>query len=60
MKFVLNNFKIIWVLISIFIHFSCTNIDDKIFVRNLKCEYLINPLSIDVKSPRLSWEINCW
>jgi alpha-L-rhamnosidase len=26
-------------------------------VRNLKCEYLTDPLGIDVLSPRLSWEI---
>lgn len=24
---------------------------------NLKCEYLVNPIGIDIKNPRLSW--NC-
>ncbi|MFA5817134.1 MAG: family 78 glycoside hydrolase catalytic domain, partial [Bacteroidales bacterium] len=27
-------------------------------VQNLKCEYLIDPLGIDVTEPRLSWEIS--
>jgi alpha-L-rhamnosidase len=27
------------------------------FVSNLRCEYLVNPLGIDERSPRLSWEI---
>jgi alpha-L-rhamnosidase len=26
-------------------------------VRNLRCEYKVDPLGIDVKSPRLSWEL---
>jgi alpha-L-rhamnosidase len=26
-------------------------------VTNLRCEYLVNPLGIDVNSPRLSWQI---
>ncbi len=25
---------------------------------NLRCEYLINPLGIDIASPRLSWNLN--
>ncbi|MFZ1291018.1 MAG: family 78 glycoside hydrolase catalytic domain [Melioribacteraceae bacterium] len=57
METILNKCKnVLWILILI--QYSCTNIYDKIFVANLKCEYLVNPLSIDVKSPRLSWEIN--
>ncbi len=28
-----------------------------IFVSNLRCEYLVNPLGIDERSPRLSWMI---
>ncbi|MBE7175381.1 MAG: family 78 glycoside hydrolase catalytic domain [Mucilaginibacter polytrichastri] len=26
--------------------------------RNLQCEYLVNPLGIDVPEPRLSWQLN--
>lgn len=25
---------------------------------NLRCEYLVNPLGIDITTPRLSWEVN--
>lgn len=26
--------------------------------KNLRCEYLVNPLGLDVAQPRLSWEVN--
>ena len=26
-------------------------------VKNLKCEYKINPLGIDIEMPRFSWEL---
>ena len=26
--------------------------------KNLKCEYLINPIGIDTNAPRFSWQIN--
>jgi len=29
-----------------------------IATKNLRCEYLVNPLGIDVIQPRLSWEVN--
>ncbi len=31
--------------------------ENKIIVSELKCEYLINPLGIDIPTPRLSWEL---
>ena len=32
-------------------------VDAKVLVKNLKCEYLENPLGIDTKSPRFTWQI---
>ena len=34
-----------------------TQIDNNLTVGNLRCEYRMNPLGIDVKKPRLSWII---
>ncbi|HYL84308.1 MAG TPA: glycoside hydrolase family 78 protein [Candidatus Angelobacter sp.] len=31
--------------------------DTPLSVKNLRCEYKINPLGIDVRKPRLSWEL---
>jgi alpha-L-rhamnosidase len=31
--------------------------DTPLAVKNLRCEYKINPLGIDVRKPRLSWEL---
>jgi alpha-L-rhamnosidase len=31
--------------------------DDAFHIFNLRCEYMINPLGIDVRVPRLSWKI---
>ena len=30
----------------------------QVTVRNLRCEMLVNPLGIDIKEPRLSWQLN--
>ncbi|MBK7106946.1 MAG: family 78 glycoside hydrolase catalytic domain [Ignavibacteriae bacterium] len=49
--------KIIYLILSFSVFYSCNNHDEKISVIELKCEYLINPLGIDVKSPRLSWKL---
>src|SRR5437016_13908620 len=38
----------------------CTAIalgDAPLAVKNLRCEYKIDPLGIDVRKPRLSWEL---
>src|ERR1044071_2325196 len=32
--------------------------DAQITVKDLRCEMLTNPLGIDVKTPRLSWQID--
>ena len=39
--------------------FSCQKQTDSssLHIENLKCEYLDNPLGIDMLSPRLSWQI---
>ena len=39
--------------------FACVDNKEKpgLKVNNLECEYLTNPLGIDVESPRLSWKI---
>src|SRR5215470_19420886 len=31
--------------------------DTPLAVKNLRCEYKVDPLGIDVKKPRLSWEL---
>lgn len=48
--------KIIFLLFSI-CYFSCAEEDHEIELLELKCEYLKNPIGIDVLSPRLSWKI---
>ena len=50
------------ILLSIFLItqvFACTDNKEKpvLKVNKLECEYLTNPLGIDVESPRLSWKI---
>ena len=30
----------------------------QVSVKNLRCEMLVNPLGIDIKEPRLSWQLN--
>ncbi|MEN8193836.1 MAG: family 78 glycoside hydrolase catalytic domain [Bacteroidota bacterium] len=45
---------ILFTIISIL--FSCS-INKKVEVVDLKCEYLENPLGIDIKAPRLSWRL---
>ena len=50
----INFFRFFSILFSIFI---TDTVSGEIHVTNLSCEYLKNPLGIDVISPRLSWEI---
>ncbi len=38
--------------------FSCRNDNEKDYIGNLKCEYLINPLGIDNPHPRLTWQLH--
>lgn len=49
-------FKI--VLFSFFLITSCNSLENKnTMVDNLTCEYLENPLGVDVQRPRFSWNI---
>ena len=48
--------KAIFALLVAFIVISCSGSKD-IGVNNLRCEYLENPLGMDVESPRFSWNI---
>lgn len=52
----INIVKIFFLLFSI-CYFSCAEENHQIEVVELKCEYLENPIGIDVLSPRLSWKI---
>ncbi|MCB0730932.1 MAG: family 78 glycoside hydrolase catalytic domain [Ignavibacteriae bacterium] len=54
-KFKYIRFLFLGILLLFF--FSCSNYDDKISIVKLKCEYLENPIGIDIITPRLSWEI---
>jgi alpha-L-rhamnosidase len=38
--------------------FLVLRVNGQIEVRNLQCEMLVNPLGIDIKKPRLSWQLN--
>lgn len=42
-------------LVLLFMTNACTN--EQVSVKELKCEYLTNPLGIDVSHPRLSWKL---
>jgi alpha-L-rhamnosidase len=43
--------------LTIFLAFACIFAQAQIQPVQLRCEYLINPLGIDVDSPRLSWQL---
>lgn len=51
----MKKFVIFVIVFSIFI--SCDETENQINIKNLKCEYLVNPIGIDSPSPRLSWQI---
>ena len=40
---------IFFIIITTYLQASQTNI------KNLRCEYKINPLGVDIENPRLSW-----
>ena len=42
-------------LIVLFLTNACTN--EQVLVKELKCEYLTDPLGVDLLNPRLSWKI---
>ena len=45
-------------LCLLFLSFTVSAANSKTIVTKLTCEYLTNPLGIDVTSPRLSWQIS--
>lgn len=51
--------KALKLILGLFIicHFSCVKEGNELELVALKCEYLENPMGIDVMSPRLSWNI---
>ncbi|MCD6355469.1 MAG: family 78 glycoside hydrolase catalytic domain [Prolixibacteraceae bacterium] len=51
----MKKINLIVIIFSIF--FSCTRRNESIYVENLKCEYLKNPIGIDAANPRLTWQI---
>ncbi len=46
---------IVFLIFSLLI--SCSGNNPDIEVKNLKCEYLDNPLAVEVLAPRLSWKL---
>lgn len=48
---------ILMLLLFPLFYFSCSTESTEIKLAGLKCEYLIDPLGIDVTTPRLSWII---
>ena len=54
-----ENMQYIFLLFGIFTcsSFSSKNITSSIQVGNLRCEYLVDPLGIDIANPRFSWEM---
>ncbi|MCE5347258.1 MAG: glycoside hydrolase family 78 protein [Bacteroidales bacterium] len=57
-----NNENFFWKTIVSFIIaftlFGCTDSQKEIAVSNMRCEYLENPLGIDMQKPRFSWNIS--
>jgi alpha-L-rhamnosidase len=47
---------IMFILIVLFA-FSCSTGNREMAVSNLRCEYLENPLGVDIQNPRFSWNI---
>jgi alpha-L-rhamnosidase len=43
--------------LTLFFCFVLVLVQAQVKVQNLRCELLVNPIGIDVKTPRLSWEI---
>lgn len=63
----MNRIKLISALTIVFLLLSgpgCTELGNNsktkltsVMVKNLRCEYLVNPMGIDVTKPRLSWNL---
>ncbi len=52
-----NTFRILLTAIVLLSTDSVIAADKNVAVKDLRCEYLVNPLGIDVTQPRLSWII---
>ncbi len=50
--------KSIFLFLSVILLSPCLTAADYIQAKNLTCEYLENPLGIDIAKPRLSWKIS--
>lgn len=48
---------ITYFIILAFIAISCSSSEKEITISNLRCEYVENPLGMDVVSPRFSWNL---
>ena len=49
--------KSLWIIPVLSIFIACSQPEDTLIVKNLRCEYLENPMGIDVPQPRLSWTL---
>jgi alpha-L-rhamnosidase len=49
--------RAIFIVLVVVINISCTD-SKKTLVTNLQCEYLTNPLGVDIQQPRFSWNIS--
>ncbi|MBX3253209.1 MAG: glycoside hydrolase family 78 protein [Chitinophagaceae bacterium] len=59
MKFLKQTFSAVFFLIAslVFLSFRHSDPPASFQIVNLRCEYLVNPLGIDVLNPRFSWEM---
>ena len=46
-----------WVLAAVMMSVAAAHGEAPLAVRNLRCEYKVDPVGIDVRKPRLSWEL---
>lgn len=49
---------LLYVLFCTVFFISCGDFGEKIRVYDLRCEHIVNPLGIDVETPRFSWKIS--
>ncbi len=49
--------KCIYIILSAIIIAGCSKTTDSLTVENMRCEYLKEPLGIDIQHPRFSWEL---
>ncbi len=44
-------------VLSLLAFLSCKQKDSQVYIENLKCEYLVNPVGLDTETPRFTWQI---